>query len=41
MMRAAKAMFSQAIINRTRQPRIAKKQKLDPAPHFMFTQEER
>jgi len=41
IMRAAKAMFSQAIINRTRKPRVAKKQKLDPTPHFMFTQEQR
>ena len=41
MMRTAKAMFRQPFVNCAGKPRISKKQKLNPAPYFIFTKEQR
>jgi hypothetical protein len=41
MVRAAKAMFRQPVVNGAGKPRISKEQKLNPAPHLIFTKEQR
>jgi hypothetical protein len=40
MMRAAKAMLGQSVIDGAREPRITEKQKLNAAPHLMLAQKQ-
>jgi hypothetical protein len=40
MVRAAKAMLGQSVIDGAREPRITEKQKLNAAPHLMLAQKQ-
>jgi hypothetical protein len=40
VMRAAKAMLDQKLVDRTRQPRVTEKEQLDAAPDLVLPQEE-